>query len=171
MLRCQFVFISAIYTMKPIRKIVAALLIAIASAGATQAGELVWHLVTDDGAKYPINQIEYIIQQTAEDGFDIMLADGSVRQGVMRSSFEYCEDSGIGLATADREVVAGPYGDEITVSGLKVGAEIALFNTQGVLLKSIRVTTSSPVVINLASLPSGVYLLKTTNTLLKFLKR
>ncbi|MCC8177434.1 MAG: T9SS type A sorting domain-containing protein [Bacteroidales bacterium] len=157
--------------MKSIRKIVAILLIAIGSAGSTQGGELVWHLVTDDGAKYPVNQIDYIIQQDADSGYDIVLADGSVRSGVTRSSFEYCEDSGIGQVSADREIVAGPYGDVITVTGLKAGMEICLYNTQGILLQSVRAAGSTPVTINLASLPAGVYLLKTTNTTLKFLKR
>lgn len=147
------------------------MMIAVGTLLPARAGEMVWHLVTDDGAKFPVNQIDYIIQQDADSGYDIVLADSSVRSGVTRSSFEYCEDSGIGQVSADREIVAGPYGDVITVTGLKAGAEICLYNTQGILLQSVRAAGSSPVTINLASLPAGVYLLKTTNTTLKFLKR
>lgn len=147
-------------------------LMAVFSLSAAQAQQ-VWHAVVSASEKVPVDEIEYIVSRPEARSLDIVLNDGAtVYEGIPSLQFEYSERAGLTSPHSDDETILGPYDNVITVKGLAEGSQIKVYNPMGQL---VEVYTSSgkqeAIDIDLSQYQSGVYMLKTRNSTVKFVKR
>ena len=133
----------------------------------------VWHAVVSASEKVPVDEIEYIVSRPEAKSLDIVLNDGStVYEGIPSLQFEYSERAGLTMPNSDNETILGPYDNVISVKGLAEGSQIKLYNAIGQLV----VVYTSPgkqqaIDIDLSQYQPGVYVLKTRNSTVKFVKR
>ncbi|MDE6310141.1 MAG: T9SS type A sorting domain-containing protein [Muribaculaceae bacterium] len=133
----------------------------------------VWHAVVSESEKVPVDEIEYIVSRPEARSLDIVLNDGAtVYEGIPSLQFEYSERAGLTSPHSDDETILGPYDNVITVKGLAEGSQIKLYNPMGQL---VDVYTSGgkqqSIDIDLSQYQPGVYVLKTRNSAVKFVKR
>lgn len=133
----------------------------------------VWHAVVSESEKVPIDEIEYIVSRPEARSLDIVLNDGAtVYEGIPTLQFEYGERAGLTSPRSDDETILGPYDNIITVKGLAEGSLIWVYNPTGQLVD----TYTSPgkqnaIEVDLSQYEPGVYVLKTRNSVVKFVKR
>lgn len=146
----------------------------LAAIGSISASaEQVWHAVISESEKVAVDQIEYIVSRPEARSLDIVLNDGNtVFGGVPSIQFEYSERAGLTSITTDSEVILGPYDDVITVKGLAQGSPIMIYNSVGVMVASYTSGGKQEALeIDLRGYDPGVYVLKTRNSAVKFVKR
>ena len=62
-------------------------------------------------------------------------------------------------------------GETLTLTGLKSGTEVMLYNTAGQLLRHLTADGQSPLIVSVATLPTGVYVVKVKDITYKITKR
>lgn len=139
----------------------------------TASADQVWHAVISESEKVAIEQIEYIVSRPDVRSLDIVLNDGNtVYAGVPSLQFEFSERAGLTSITTDSEIILGPYDDVITVKGLSQGSPIMIYNSVGVVVDSYTSGGKQEALdIDLSGYTPGVYVLKTRNSAVKFVKR
>lgn len=133
----------------------------------------VWHAIISGSEKVPVDNIEYIISRPATHSLDIVLNDGqTIYEGVPSLAFEYSERAGLNFVQSDAEVILGPYDDVITIKGLAQGSPITVYNQVGQLIDSFTSPGKQEAIeIDLSGYQTGVYIIKTNNSTVKFVKR
>lgn len=62
-------------------------------------------------------------------------------------------------------------GETLTLTGLKSGTEVMLYNTAGQLLRHLTADGQSSLIVSVATLPTGVYVVKVKDVTYKITKR
>ncbi len=139
----------------------------------TMLADQVWHAVISGSEKVPVDDIEYIVSRPEARSLDIVLSDGqTVYEGIPSLEFEFSERAGLTSIQSDAEVILGPFDDIITIKGLAQGCPITIVNSLGQVVEGFTSPGKQEVIeIDLRGYQPGVYVLKTRNSAVKFVKR
>lgn len=136
-----------------------------------KGNSLEWYAVTDNNTSIAISQIAYLLFTDNSKYFAIVQTDNQVVDSV--SCMVFRQYSGISATPKEQPSVAlypNPVTSQLTLQGLSEKAPIHIVSLDG---KTVVDTTADrgKTVIDVSSLPAGIYLLNTQNTTLKFIKK
>lgn len=152
-------------------KSIATVGLAIAMSHGVANAEKAWQMVIDGVGNIPLTSIEYVVSHQAEQTMDVVLNDNAtVFHNIPSVSFVF-DEAGVGVVSTDQETVIGPFGDTISVTGLKSGSTIMVYNMQGVMLESKTSQGENSITIDISGYAPGIYVLRTANSTVKFQKR
>ena len=132
-----------------------------------------WVMVFQDAdgesQEIPMSEVGSLVAVDNAYDFSILSANGNVlAEGILKVSFEQKGSVGIRKIKSDRNLLGKVVSDKITLIG--VAGEIGVFDVAGI--QQAKVTaTGGETVINLANLPSGVYVVRAGKQTFKFIKK
>jgi len=91
-------------------------------------------------------------------------------ENVLRYTYEGVDNTlaeGISLQSEEALVQIDRTGQQVTFRGLRPGATVSLYGTNGMLLEQQRAGAAATVTLSVSSHPSGVYIVKTGNQTIK----
>ena len=117
----------------------------------------------------PMSEVGSLVAVDNAYDFSILSANGNVlAEGILKVSFEQKGSVGIREIKSDRNLLGKVVSDKITLIG--VAGEISVFDVAGI--QQAKVTaTGGETVINIANMPSGVYVVKAGKQTFKFIKK
>lgn len=129
-----------------------------------------WTLVTDGGYSINAALVDYLIANEGEKTFSLVLrGTGHVVSGVQSITFYDPLANGLNnITSAKGELTVD--GDKVSFLGLTEPMEVSIVDLSGRTLLSSTVSNVSPV-LDLSNLTKGVYIIKTKNSSVKFLKK
>lgn len=144
-------------------------LLALGWAALTAQAEAVWHLVADGNEKVPVSEVEYLLSVSSTRTVDVVLKGSAAIENVACITFEMAE-AGLRTPESTVETILGPYDDCISISRLAPGKQISVYNAQGALIATYSGINGS-LTIDISAYAPGVYILRTPNSSVKFIKR
>lgn len=135
------------------------------------ADTVYWYMVTDTDVNIKMSTVSYLLASDNDDTFYVVCNNGNVYGGVSTVTFAQLTEEAAGISevkSQESEVVIS--GNEITLLGISNSTSASIYGIDGkqVLSKSLSESDNS---IYIGSLSSGVYVLKSGNTTLKFRKK
>ena len=132
-----------------------------------------WALVEpQSGTQVLMDKVGFLLAADGEDSFSVVCTDGTVIYGAKEINFALVDPTSI--ATAKRccntPMLEGCIDGRLTLTGCKPGTEGEVYDTGGRKVRNIRVMEGKTIV-DVTGLPSGVYMLRTGETSVKFLKK
>ena len=156
--------------MKNIRRIV--FLLAVAATVAAQADDRVLKVWQSDGQVLTISLADEPRTTYSDGNLIITSSKSSVTlplEKVRRYTYESAA-SGIDEAKTLRAAFSRD-GETLTLTGLKPGTAVYLYNVAGQLLRTIDSGDQPKVVVSVSNLPAGVYVVKANDVTYKITKR
>jgi len=151
-------------------KSIATVGLAIAMSHGAANAEKAWQMVIDGVGNIPLTSIEYVVSHQAEQTMDVVLNDNTtVFHNIPSVSFVF-DEAGVGVLSTDEESIIGPFGDAISVTGLKSGSVITVYNIQGIMLDTKKSQGEKSITIDISGYAPGIYVLRTANSTVKFQK-
>jgi|SRR3712207_1139323 len=131
-----------------------------------------WLLVTDQNLEVPVANVNYLIAADNDTEFTVVLNEGEPIYNVLSATFKQgTVVNGIdNVAAGNGKASVLMAGSRLTLSQLKAGERVAVYSLAGVEQK-VRVERAADVVVDVASLPTGTYLLKVGKQSIKFMKK
>lgn len=129
-----------------------------------------WSMQTNTGVSIKVIDVDYLLAADDANLFSVVLKSGGTVDGVSKVTFTD--------ATAVTEVVAdgglalfpNPVKNSLTLTGAVVGSEVCILSLDGAVVKSA-VVSDKTITIDVAELPQGLYLLKSSYSTVKFMKK
>ena len=135
------------------------------------SGESGWHLVTDSGEQFPMSQVGMLVAVDESAYFSVLDTNGNVlAEDVLRVHFTNSDPVSVeNITTEKSQNMLKRYVDnQLTLVGVK--GTVNVYSVEGV-----RVATTyaagQETIINVSSLPSGIYIVKCGNQSFKFNKK
>jgi len=153
------------------RKILLSFMLALAALAAqAQARLVVW----EKGGGKVVYQLAEQPTTTFEQGKLVLRTNTATvsyhLENVLRYTYEGVDNTlvdGISLQPEEALVKIDRTGQQVTFSGLRHGATVSLYGTNGILLEQQRASESGTVTLSVSHRPSGVYVVKTGNQTIK----
>lgn len=153
------------------RKILLSFMLALfALAAQAQARLVVW----EKGGGKVVYQLSEQPTTTFEQGKLVLRTNTATvsyhLENVLRYTYEGVDNTlaeGISLQSEEALVKIDRTGQQVTFSGLRHGATVSLYGTNGILLEQQRASESGTVTLSVSHRPSGVYVVKTGNQTIK----
>lgn len=150
-------------------------LLLLTCALSVQAQTTRWCVVDTDHPDEPValmSNVAYLLVSDWNDQFAIVCKDGTLCPGLQSISFRQLDVTAVGQPKVQDSpaVLADAASHMLTLSGLKAGTPVQVYNAAGHLLRTLK-AAEGKTEITLEALPSGVYLLKAGETTIKFLKK
>lgn len=130
-----------------------------------------WYMITDTGVKIEMTNVDYLMRTDNSTKFSVVLKNGNPVTGVSSVSFDQQISTGNHNPVIATKVhfYPNPVNDHLCVSGVPTGNRIEIVSLQGKVLKSVK-SKGMDIILSVADLPQGIYLLRTASTTLKFIK-
>lgn len=125
------------------------------------AEEPVWCLVTEDGKAIAMSRVSCLVAADDETTFSVVLKDGTTLDGLQKAIFDQRVPMGIKGVTDDPIRV----NRELSLEGVAPETPVRVYGTGGKLLRQ-----STAQLIELADLPSGIYIIQVNGTSFKVAK-
>lgn len=137
----------------------------------TPSSATVWHLVTDSGEQFPMSRVGMLVAVDKSAYFSVLDTNGNVlAEDVLRVHFTNSDPVSVeNITTEKSQNMLKRYVDnQLTLVGVK--GTVNVYSVEGV-----RVATTyaagQETIINVSSLPSGIYIVKSGNQSFKFNKK
>ena len=131
-----------------------------------------WHIITNDSQYIPVADVAYLLFGDDETGFSIVMNDSQMVSGVSAIRFAQvtAEKPATRQETIGVSVFPNPVTTQLTLQGLREKSRVCILNINGNTVIDTVVETGNTN-INVENLPSGMYLLQTQGTTVKFIKK
>lgn len=135
------------------------------------ADDAKWLLVTNDGTKLEMESVGSFVLAEESDAFDVLDKDGKViAPGVKKVSFEYYDPTGINLPNVTKGSALLSYAVDKQLTIIGGAGDAQVYTAAGVLVASAK-SKGGTIVIDVAHLAQGIYLVRTGKQAFKFTKR
>ena len=137
----------------------------------TSSTATVWHLYTDRGEKFLMSQVGMLVAIDESAYFSVLDINGNVlAEDVLRVHFVNTDPVGVkNITTEKSQNILKRYVDnQLTLVGVK--GTIDVYSVNGMKVTTVH-ATGQETIINVSSLPSGVYIVKCGNQSFKFNKK
>lgn len=135
-----------------------------------------WYLITDKGDEIPVTNKTYLTDATRT--FSIYKLGETVYQNelVARNvrKITFAKKSSTGITQIDKDeknVQLSIESSAITVTNLKPAETVSIFTSAGAKITDKKADAQGTAKIMTGNMPSGIYILKTTNTNIQFIKK
>lgn len=135
--------------------------------------DAVWCAVTNYETYVPLSEIDYMLFPDDRALFTIVRKDGRVSEDVAQITFgKYSISSELVLNGEKTQVslYPNPVVRQLTLQGLKPDTKVRIVSAAGDVVRE-SVVEGTTMTIDVSSLPTGLYLLQTESSTLKFIKR
>lgn len=144
---------------------------ALFAAPVAQGADYVWYMDTNTGESVAMDEVDYLLRSDGADDFSIVVKNGNPIVGVSQVTFSKKQSTAVGTERVEAvRFYPNPVQESLNMSGLSAGSRVEVVALDGRVLKRVE-ATGSDLTVSVADLPQGSYLLKTANTVLKFIKR
>lgn len=92
------------------------------------------------------------------------------RSDVLRYTYDRLEQTGIALQPGDRAIEMNREGNSVVFRGLKAGAIISVYGTNGTTVAEYVADGNGPLTVSVKEQPSGVYIIRTGAETIKLIK-
>lgn len=134
---------------------------------------LMWAIVSpQSGETKLLGNVSFLLAMDNKDAFTVVCKDGTVMTDVQTVNVVQTDPTGIETvhAAGGAPTLKGSVADRLTLTGCKSGTRVNVFTTCGKRVKTMTAGDGGAT-INVAGLPSGIYLLRAGDTSIKFLKK
>lgn len=131
-----------------------------------------WTIIDQGGTAIALDSVAFLLASDTEEAFTIVQNNGKLQTGVTEATFKKQDLTGIAGTKADgaQPTLAIEAKSRLTLTGCKEGTAVQLFDTDGRLLRSAQ-ASDGKTTVDVASLKSGVYVIKVGNAAIKFFKK
>lgn len=129
-----------------------------------------WSMQTNTGVSIKMTEVDYLLAADDANLFSVVMKNGNRVDGVSRVTFS--DASAVTDIVADNglSLFPNPVRNTLTLTGATIGSEVYILSLDGAVVKSVVVTENSTT-IDVATLPQGMYLLKSAYSTVKFVKK
>ena len=135
--------------------------------------DAVWCAVTNYETCVPLSEIDYMLFPDDRALFTIVRKDGRVSEDVARVTFGKYMISSEPVLNGEKTQVSlypNPVVRQLTLQGLKTDTKVRIVSAAGDVVRE-SVAEGTAMTIDVSSLPTGMYLLQTESSTLKFIKQ
>ncbi|MBE6306345.1 MAG: T9SS type A sorting domain-containing protein [Bacteroidaceae bacterium] len=134
------------------------------------AEERVWSLQTEEGQNVMLADVDYLLAADDMRVFSIILKNGATVDNLRKVTVS--DVTSVTTIEADNglSLFPNPVRETLTLSGYRAGSEVAILSLDGKIIKQQQAEGES-MTISVTDLASGCYLLKTENSVVKFIKK
>ena len=133
---------------------------------------LQWRMITDTGVNIAMEDVDYLMRTDDSVQFTVVIKNGDPITEI--SSVSFIQQSSTGnkqpAVAVDIHYYSNPVTDRLNISGIPAGTRVEIVSLEGKIMKSIE-SNGAEIVLSVANLPQGTYLLRTASSTLKFVKR
>lgn len=135
--------------------------------------DAVWCAVTNYETYVPLSEIDYMLFPDDKASFAIVRKDGRVLEDVAQITFGKYMISSEPVLNGEKTQVSlypNPVVRQLTLQGLKTDTKVRIVSSAGDVVRET-VAEGTTMTLDVSSLPSGIYLLQTESSTLKFIKQ
>ncbi len=140
-------------------------------APVVQGADYVWYMDTNTGESIAVDEVDYLLRSDGADDFSVVVKNSNPIVGVSQVTFSKKQSTAVGTERVEAvRFYPNPVQETLYMSGLPEGGLVEIMALDGRVMKRV-VVTGPDLTVSVVDLPQGSYLLKTANTVLKFIKR
>ncbi|MBR6750518.1 MAG: T9SS type A sorting domain-containing protein [Bacteroidaceae bacterium] len=129
-----------------------------------------WFMLTNTGETVKMVDVDYLLAADDCNQFSVVMKGGTTIDNVSKVTFS--DVTAVTLVVADEglSLFPNPVSRTLTITGATAGSEVQVLSLDGKQVIST-IMNDNTVTIDVAALPSGYYLLKSQNSVVKFIKK